>query len=105
MTVESMPKTVISWGIGIALLGGILIATAPFLVSGPWWAVNTEEWSLVIGVYEIVMALARALLAPLGAALIAAGLVMKYLDRRLAGERIADRPRRWRFPDRAADHD
>ena len=30
---------------------------------------------------------------------------MRSLDRRLAGERIADRPRRWRFPDRAADHD
>jgi hypothetical protein len=29
--------------------------------------------------------------------------VMKYIDRRLAGERIADRPRRWRWPDEASE--
>ena len=36
--------------------------------------------------------------APLGAALIAGGVVMVYIDLRLRGDGISDRPRRWRFP-------
>ncbi|WP_430645274.1 hypothetical protein [Agromyces sp. GXS1127] len=97
MTTESMPKTVIWWGIAIALAGGFLIAAAPYALSA-WWAVNTAEWSAAVVVVEIILAIARTTLAPLGAALIAAGLVMVYVDRRLRGDRIADRPHRWRFP-------
>jgi hypothetical protein len=54
-------------------------------------------------VFDIAMQIARTLLAPLGAALIAAGIVMRYIDRRLKGDHIADRPRRWRWPDEARE--
>jgi hypothetical protein len=97
MSVESMPKTVIWAGVGVALAGGILVATAPIALNA-WWAPNTEQWLSAIGVLEMVVAIARTVLAPLGAALIAGGLVMVYIDRRLRGDRISDRPRRWRFP-------
>ncbi|RXZ51859.1 hypothetical protein [Agromyces binzhouensis] len=92
-----MPKTVIWAGVGVALAGGILVATAPLALNA-WWAPNTTEWLSAIGVLEIVVAIARTVLAPLGAALIAGGLVMVYIDRRLRGDGISDRPRRWRFP-------
>lgn len=97
MSVESMPKTVIWAGVGVAVAGGILVATAPLALNA-WWAPNTEEWLSAIGVLEMVVVIARTVLAPLGAALIAGGLVMVYIDRRLRGDGISDRPRRWRFP-------
>jgi len=100
MTTESMPNTVTWWGAGIALGGALLVAAAPTALTA-WWAPNTQDWQSAIIVFEMVLAIARTLLAPLGAALIAAGLVMRYLDRRLAGEQLADRPRRWRWPDEA----
>jgi hypothetical protein len=102
MSTESMPATVIWWGVGTAVGGALLIATAPSVLNA-WWAPNTEEWLSVIFVFEMVLQIARTLLPPLGAALIAAGLVMRYIDRRLAGEHIADRPRRWRWPDEARE--
>jgi hypothetical protein len=100
MSIESWPRTVTIWGVVIALLGGVLIAVVPTAVN-IWWVPNTEPWSLATEVFEIILDLARTLLAPLGAALIAAGLVMRYVDRRLTGETISDRPRRWRWPDEA----
>ncbi|MRX44588.1 hypothetical protein [Agromyces kandeliae] len=97
MSTESMPRTVIWWGVAIALAGGLLVAAAPYALTA-WWGANTAEWSAATVVFEVVLAIARTTLAPLGAALIAAGLVMHYVDRRLRGDRIADRPHRWRFP-------
>jgi hypothetical protein len=97
MNVESMPKTVIWAGVGACLLGGILIATGPVVVNS-WWVPNTEAWQSATQLLSVILVLARTLLAPLGAALIGAGLVMVYVDGRLRGERISDRPRRWRFP-------
>lgn len=81
----------------IALAGGLLVASAPQALTA-WWAVNTAEWNAAQLAFEAVLAIARTTVAPLGAALIAAGLVMIYVDRRLQGDQIADRPRRWRFP-------
>lgn len=100
MSIEPMPRTVILWGVVIAVTGGLLVAAAPAAVSA-WWAPNTEEWYSVIGILEIILNLARTLLAPLGAALIAGGVVMHYIHRRLKGDSISDRPRRWRWPDEA----
>lgn len=97
MSTESMPKVVIGWGVAIALAGGLLVASAPHALTA-WWGVNTAEWNAAQLAFEGILAIARTTLAPLGAALIAAGLVMIYVDRRLQGDRIADRPRRWRFP-------
>lgn len=98
MSIESLPKTVTIWGAVIAVTGGALIAAAPTALS-VWWVPNTAQWSLAMQVFEIIVNLARTLLAPLGASLIAAGIVMHYIDRRLKGEVISDRPRRWRWPD------
>lgn len=98
MSTESMPSTVTWWGVGIAAAGALLVAFAPttlILVVAP----NTEQWQSAYVLIDALVQIARTLLAPLGAALIAAGLVMRYLDRRLQGERIADRPRRMRWPD------
>ncbi|GAA1527453.1 hypothetical protein BJ978_001430 [Agromyces terreus] len=100
MSIESMPRTVILWGAGVAVVGGLLVAAAPQVLEA-WWAPNTDEWYSAAGIFEILIAIARTVLAPLGAALIAAGVVMHYVDRRLKGDNIADRPRRWRWPDEA----
>ena len=97
MHIESMPKTVIWAGVGACLVGGILIATGPLVVNS-WWVPNTESWQSMTQLLNVIVLLARNLLAPVGAALIGAGLVMVYVDGRLRGERISDRPRRWRFP-------
>ncbi len=97
MSTEPIPRVVIGWGVAIALAGGLLVASAPHALTA-WWGVNTAEWNAAQLAFEAILAIARTTLAPLGAALIAAGLVMIYVDRRLKGDRIADRPRRWRFP-------
>lgn len=92
-----MPKNVIWAGIIIGVGGGVLVATAPLAFS-MWWVPNTDEWLTAGAILETFIVVARTVLAPFGAALVAAGLVMVYIDRRLRGEAIADRPRRWRFP-------
>jgi hypothetical protein len=102
MSTESMPKTVTWWGVGIAVGGALFIAAAPTALNA-WWAPNTEEWQSALVVFEIFLVIARTLFAPLGAALIAAGLVMRYIDLRLKGEHISDRPRRWRWPAEARE--
>jgi hypothetical protein len=98
MSLHSMPKTTIWWGIGLAVGGALLIAIAPPILN-VMFQPNSPEWSTAAELLNLVLTIARAVLPPLGAALIAAGLVMKYVDARLQGERIADRPRRWRWPD------
>ena len=98
MSTESMPSTVIWWGIGTAVGGALFISFAPpalHLVLAP----NMDQVQSAYVVLDALVQIARTLLAPLGTALIAAGLVMRYLDRRLQGEPIADRPRRMRWPD------
>lgn len=102
MSTDSMPATVTWWGVGAALAGALFIVIAPAAFHA-WWTPNTQNWEAAIMVFDITMQIARTVLAPLGTALIAAGLVMRYIDRRLKGEHIADRPRRWRWPDEARE--
>jgi hypothetical protein len=104
MTLDSMPSTTIWWGVGAAVGGALLIVIAPPILNMVLQP-NTPEWSLATEVLLLVLNVAQAVLPPLGAALIAAGLVMRYVDARLRGERIADRPRRWRWPDQRDDDD
>ncbi|MDQ0894390.1 hypothetical protein [Agromyces ramosus] len=102
MSTETMPTTVIWWGAGTAVGGALVIVLTPmamYVMVPP----NTEQWQSAIMTMDVLVQVARAVLPPLGAALIAAGLVMRYIDRRLQGERIADRPRRWRWPDDARE--
>ncbi|WP_306894701.1 hypothetical protein [Agromyces albus] len=93
-----MPSTVIWWGVVTAIGGALFITFAPTALN-LMMVPNTDQWQSAYVVLDALIQIARTLLAPLGAALIAAGLVMRYLDRRLQGERIADRPRRMRWPD------
>jgi 4-amino-4-deoxy-L-arabinose transferase-like glycosyltransferase len=104
MSTESMPTRVIWWGVGVAIGGALLIIAVPGALNA-WWAPNTEQWQSAFVVVAIIQEIARFTLPPLGAALIAAGIVMRYIDRRLTGERIADRPRRWRWPAEASEED
>lgn len=97
MSIETMPKATIWWGIALSIGGALLIVLAP-LLSALLLASSTGEWQSVYAGIDVVVSVVRVILPPLGAALIAAGLVMHYLDRRLAGESILDRPRRWHFP-------
>lgn len=97
MSVKTMPGAVMAWGIGVAIGGAVLIAVVPmaiYTVVPP----NTQQWQAVYVAFDLVMQIARTSLPPLGAALIGAALVMRYLDRRLTGDSIADRPHRWHFP-------
>ncbi|MCI2959633.1 hypothetical protein MN032_18265 [Agromyces atrinae] len=96
--VDRAPRTVLIWGIVIAVGGSLLISAAPMVVNGIM-VPNTVEWHSVYLVMELVLTVARAVLPMLGVSLIAASIVMRYIDTRLAGEGIADRPRRWTFPD------
>lgn len=95
---DSMPSTTVWWGVGIAVGGALLIAVSPPVLN-LMFQPNTPDWSVAAEILNLVLTIARAVLPPLGAALVAAGLVMRYVDARLSGERIADRPRRWRWPD------
>ena len=97
MSTEAMPGRTIGWGVVIAVAGAVLILVAPTVLSAVLTP-NTEQWASAYYALDLVLGVTRVLLPPLGAALIAAGLVMKYLDRRLQGDGIADRPRRWRWP-------
>ena len=97
MSTDAMPSRTIGWGVAIAVMGAVLILAAPTVLAVVMIP-NTEQWASAYYAMDLVLGVARAVLPPLGSALIAAGLVMKYLDRRLQGERIADRPRRWRWP-------
>lgn len=102
MSTETMPTTVIWWGAATAFAGSLVTVVAPSTVS--LFAIpNSEQWHSAVMTMEVLVQIVKVLLPPLGAALIAAGLVMRYLDRRLQGERIADRPRRWRWPDDARE--
>jgi hypothetical protein len=100
---ETMPTTVIWWGVGTAVGGALIIALTPLAMYVMVPPPNTEQWQSAIMTIDVLVQIARAVFPPLGAALIAAGLVMRYIDRRLQGERIADRPRRWRWPDDARE--
>jgi hypothetical protein len=102
MAVETMPTRVIWWGVGVSIGGALLIIAFPGALNA-WWAPNTDQWQSALFVFMTIQEIARVTLPPLGAALIAAGLVMRYVDRRLAGERIADRPRRSRWPAEAGE--
>ncbi|WP_127791845.1 hypothetical protein [Agromyces sp. LHK192] len=98
MTIETMPRNTIWVGVATAAVGALLVILAPQALN-TWWAPNTNDWQTAAMVFDAVLTIARLLLMPLGAALIAGGLVMRYVDARIRGESVADRPRRWRFPD------
>ena len=94
---DRMPRATMWWGVALLVGGGALIVLAPAtlnLLVTP----NTESWQSAVWALDTVLSVLRVTLPPLGAALVAGSLVMRYVDRRLAGPRGDDRPRRWYFP-------
>lgn len=94
--VDRMPRATLLWGVALLLGGGLLIVLAPTIVN-LLITPNTESWQATYLFVDTVISVLRVTIAPLGAALVAASLVMRYLDRRLGGG-PAERPRRWYFP-------
>ena len=74
------PAVVLWWGIGLTLLGVVLGIALPALAYGSAPTVNGIDQGLLILMQAVLQLLTGA--APLvGAALIAAGVVMAYLKR------------------------
>ncbi len=94
---DRMPRATLWWGIALLFGGGALIVLAPTVLN-LLVTPNTESWQGAYWLLDTLLSVLRVTLAPLGAALIAASLVMRYVDRRLGGLRGDDRPRRWYFP-------
>lgn len=82
------PRTVILWGVGLAVVGVLLVILVPNLVNmiAPGQTALGQDAQAVAYVF---ISAVEALLPPLGAAFIGAGLVMTYLERSRvpAGER------------------
>ncbi|MRG59277.1 hypothetical protein GE115_05245 [Agromyces sp. CFH 90414] len=98
---DPMPTTVLWWGIGL-LVGGALLLVFAADVLNAVMTPNTEAWSFAYAFLAKVLSVLEVTLPPLGAALIAASLVMRYLDRRLAAGEPGNGALRWVFPrDRA----
>jgi Na+/proline symporter len=80
---ESMrvePKTVLLWGVGLALGGAALMTLIPWIV----FSIGTNEQSQVFaGPISVFISLVREIIVPLGTGLIAAGIVMGYLKRKV----------------------
>lgn len=94
---ENMPKHTLWWGIALSIGGGVLVAFAqPVMFSGNW--ANTEAGQTFLTLALLLLALVRELVLPLGAALIAAALVMFYIRGR-SQPAHAERPKRWVLPD------
>jgi ABC-type hemin transport system substrate-binding protein len=75
------PKVVLWWGVGLALGGGALIILLPNLAYTVATTGNNlvgVDQGLLMGV-DFVVRILSAIVAPLGTALIGAGIVMFYL--------------------------
>lgn len=96
---DRMPDTTMIWGIALLVGGALLIVFAP-LVLTVLATPNSQAWQFGYLAIDTMVQILRQAIAPLGAALVGASLVMRYVDRRLsAGDRL-ERPHRLVFPRR-----
>jgi len=98
---DSMPRKTLWWGVGLSVGGAILAMTTPPLLAMTL-PLDTTAGQTAFFAFETAFSVIRQLAVPLGAALIGAALVMSYVDRRLRGEGIGDRPKRGLLPDARA---
>jgi Na+-driven multidrug efflux pump len=74
------PKVVIWWGIAVAVGGALLVVLVPWVLNGMLTGVSQGQQDFRV-IVEIILEVARSVLPPLGGALIAAGIVMAYVER------------------------
>jgi hypothetical protein len=74
------PKVVIWWGIAVAVGGALLVVLVPWVLNGMLIGVSQGQQDFRV-IVEIILEVARSVLPPLGGALIAAGIVMAYVER------------------------
>jgi Na+/proline symporter len=76
-----LARTVLWWGIGLAVVGALLIVFVPAIADSLNIGATEEGQTVRIGI-ELAIRVARELLPPLGAAFIAAALVMGFIQAR-----------------------
>jgi hypothetical protein len=74
------PKVVIWWGIAVAVGGALLVVLVPWVVGGVIGFRSQGDQDFLVTV-DTILQVARSVLPPLGGALIAAGIVMAYVER------------------------
>lgn len=92
---DPAPMRFVWWGIALIVGGAVIYAFAPEWLLA-LYSPNTEQWNTLYTIVGGVLDFGRWVLPPLGAALLAGGLVMRYLDRRL-GEQADEAPARWHW--------
>jgi uncharacterized protein YggT (Ycf19 family) len=74
------PKVVIWWGIAVAVGGSLLIVLVPLTLFALVGFRSQGEQDFLVTM-DTILQVARSVLPPLGGALIAAGIVMAYVER------------------------
>jgi hypothetical protein len=87
------PKLALWWGIALTVLGALIATFAPGAVISLVQAQGGDP-QLLTGVIVIASSLITQLVLPLGCALIAAAVIMFYIDWRLNMSGPEDRPKR-----------
>jgi hypothetical protein len=98
MMSDRTPRRTIWWGVALAVGGMFLVVVGPMVVS-VIITPSTQQSSDLYTVVTVLLSVARSVLPVLGCSLIAAGIVMKYMDVQWGGQR------RWKWPASGADTD
>lgn len=77
-SMEGAPGKVLAWGIVLAVLGALVVVLVPWLwdLFGAGFVPQGQEFRIGL---QLALSVVRELLVPLGAALIAAGIVMGFI--------------------------
>jgi predicted Na+-dependent transporter len=73
------PKVIVWWGIAVAVGGALLVVLVPWVLN--MLIGNSQGQQDFQVIVQTVLQVAASVLPPLGAALIAAGIVMTYVER------------------------
>ena len=77
-SMEGAPGKVLGWGIVLAVLGALLVVLVPWILDLLGVGSVPQGQELRVGL-ELALRVVRELLVPLGAALVAAGIVMGFI--------------------------
>ncbi|MEV1128554.1 hypothetical protein [Agromyces sp. NPDC049794] len=80
---EGAPGKVLWWGVVLAVLGALLVVLVPWLLDQLGVGFDAQGQDLRVGL-ELGLRVIRELLVPLGAALIAAAIVMGFIQARFS---------------------
>jgi Na+/proline symporter len=79
------PRVVIWWGIAVAVGGALLVLLVPWALFAIVSFRSQGEQDFLVTV-DTILQVAKSVLPPLGGALIAAGIVMAYIERLFSGQ-------------------